>query len=602
LTETQVDAAHYSGASDMISGRMPALVKGAGFAKIGGNEPLQDDGEIFKRSFEAERSLRASVKKSYTDPNAVRKSLNPAFTSQFGMFLTEGANPGYGNLINELNSVLSAELGKNISLGSPLTSGFVPFDLLAPSRLIYPVYSPLRNKVPRVQGQGTSHKAKLVTAIAGSQTGLPSQRISISEFPASQTISGNWPMNLPPAGAQSAIDMSIPYKFFGMSESLSWLAQFAGQGFEDISALANLVLLQEFMLGEEYTLLSGTSAALATPAAPSLTVRTATSTETPLSGLSTNKLYVFVTALNYFGETTVTTTAAEANSAEGNVVDVTITPVNGAYTYNIYIGQAASAQPANSAFFLMATAVGAHTYTLQGAVPTATANPPASDTGTSSTTDYEGWLSVLDGHAGGKAGGAAVYPSGFTGSYINKSVGATLSHTVLFTALSAMWNGAANTGGNTSATGGFRADPSELIVEGSDSARLADEVISAGNATNYRLFLTQNDIGGITSGGAVSEIQNPITRSIVRIVVHPWLAQGTAFLNSYTLPMSWSNVSNVWENVMVQDYLSINWPVIDASFRYSIYMFGALVNYAPQYGGVLQGLQQSVAGTTGTNS
>jgi hypothetical protein len=29
-------------------------------------------------------------------------------------------------------------------------------------------------------------------------------------------------------------------KFFGQSENLSWLAQFSGQGFEDISALANL--------------------------------------------------------------------------------------------------------------------------------------------------------------------------------------------------------------------------------------------------------------------------------------------------------------------------------------------------------------------------
>ena len=39
------------------------------------------------------------------------------------------------------------------------------------------------------------------------------------------------------------------YRFFGLTESLSWLAQFAGQGFEDISALANLILLQEMMLG-----------------------------------------------------------------------------------------------------------------------------------------------------------------------------------------------------------------------------------------------------------------------------------------------------------------------------------------------------------------
>ena len=581
----------------MITGRMPSLVKGAGFAKVGGNAPLTDDSEIFKRSYEAEKSLRTSVKNSIASPDAVRKSINPAFTSQFGLFMTEGNNPGYGQLVGELQSVLSAELGKNITLSSPLASGFVPFDLVAPSRLIYPVYSPLRNKVPRVAGQGTSHRAKLVTAISGSQTGLPNKRISISEIPSGQTIGGNWPLNIPGAGSQTATDINIPYQFFGMSESLSWLAQFAGQGFEDISALANLVLLQEFMLGEEYTMLSGTSAALAAPAAPTLTVRAPNSVETALS-VTTNNIYVVVTAKNYFGETTILSgTAANAALSANKVVDVKIAPVRGAYQYNIYVATGASAPGALTGYWLMASNVGATTYTLQGTIPSSGTNPPASDTGTSSSTDYEGWLSIIDGHASTDAN---VYPSGFTGSYINKSANSTLTHSVLFNALEAMWDGAGVN--NASTTGGFRADPAELVAEGSDIARLADEVIASGANTNYRLFLTQDEVGGVRTGAAVSEIQNPITRSILRCVVHPYLTQGTAFLNSYTLPMSWSNVSNVWENVMVQDYLSINWPVIDASFRYSIYMYGALVNYAPQYNGVIQGLQQNTAAVNGTNN
>lgn len=584
----------------MISGRMPALVKGAGFAKVGGNKPLDDDGEIFKRSFEAERSLRASVKNSIANPDSVRKSINPAFSSQFGLFMSNaGGNSGYNGLVNEISNVLSAELGKNISLTSPLSSGFVPFDLVAPSRLIYPVYSPLRNKIPRVAGQGTSHRAKLITAITGSQTGLANQRISISEIPSGQTINGNWPLNLPAAGNQAAIDLNVPYKFFGMSESLSWLAQFAGQGFEDISALANLVLLQEFMLGEEYTMLSGTGTALSVPAAPTLAARAATSTETPLT--LTNPLFVVVTAKNYFGETTYNATAATVTASAGNgkVVDVKIAPVSGAYQYSIYVGTAAS-QPAQTALWLYTT-TGATTVTISGTLPTSGTNPPTGDTGTSSSTDYEGWLSVLDGH------GAAVYNPGggtntFTASYINKSANSTLTHEVLFSALDAMWNGSTAGNGNTSAAGGFRADPAELVGEGSDISRLADEVIASGANTNYRLFLSQDEVGGVRTGAAVSEIQNPITRSILRVVVHPWLTQGTAFLNSYTLPMSWSNVSNVWENVMVQDYLSINWPVIDASFRYSIYMYGALVCYAPQYNGVIQGLQQSTVASGGTNA
>ena len=569
---------------------MPALVKGAGFAKIGGNQPLTDDGEIFRRSMDAEQALRKSVKNSLTNPAGVKKSMNPAFTSQFGLFLEGGAPSAVSTLASEISSVLSAELGKNVTLSSPLASGFVPYDLVAPSRLIYPIYSPLRNKIPRVAGQGTSHRAKLITGIQGSLTGgaagNKAARVSIPELQSGGSVNGtNWPMNLPPSGNQTAVDMNIPYKFFGMTESLSWLAQFAGQGFEDISALANLVLLQEFMLGEEYAMLSGTGTALSTPAAPTVVARSAGSGETGLTGITTN-LSVKVTALNYFGETAASS-ATTITATNGQVADVTIATVTGAFNYNIYVGTGAT--PSTWYLFNTGGPIGGAKFTLQGALPTVAPTAPASDSGTSSTNDYEGWLSVLDGHAAGSP-----YPAGFQGGYVNKSAMTTLNHEILFTALQALWDGGNAATGNSA----FRADPAELVAEGSDIARLADEVIASGQNTNYRLFLTQDEVGGVRSGAAVSEIQNPITRSIVRVVVHPWLTQGTAFLNSYTLPMSWSNVSNVWENVMVQDYLSVNWPVIDASFRYSIYMYGALVCYAPQYNGVIQGLQQTVGSSS----
>jgi len=47
----------------------------------------------------------------------------------------------------------------------------------------------------------------------------------------------NWPLNLPPAGSQASTTLNVPYRFLGVTEELSWLAQFAGQGYEDISAL-----------------------------------------------------------------------------------------------------------------------------------------------------------------------------------------------------------------------------------------------------------------------------------------------------------------------------------------------------------------------------
>jgi hypothetical protein len=63
--------------------------------------------------------------------------------------------------------------------------------------------------------------------------------------------------------------------------------------------------------------------------------------------------------------------------------------------------------------------------------------------------------------------------------------------------------------------------------------------------------------------------------------------------------MSFSNVSNAWEVTNVQDYISINWPVVDVTFRFSIFLYGALIGIAPQYSGILQGIQRTGSSTAG---
>lgn len=545
-------------AASAVSSALASLVKAA--------HPDARPDELITRTATAEQVLRATVRKSFQDPYAVARSLNPTFVQEYGLFLAP--------LLQEARKT-AADVTKDFTLTSPLASGLVPFDLVAPSRLIYPVYSPLRNKLPRVPGQGTARRAKVLTAIGGSQTGVPVPDIAIGEFPAGQSTGTNWPMQLPPSDTPNAVDLIVPYKFFGRSQSLSWLAQFAGQGFEDIAALANLVLLQEFMLAEEYAILAHTSQALPAPGAPTLVARTAQAGETALTGVSTN-LYVRVTATNFYGET-VPSASTSVAVASGQVVDVIITPVPGALQYNIYVATGTT-DPGAAQSHLMASGVGATRYTLQGALPTTTATPPTADTGTGNSQRMEGIIPTL----AGRSAAAGVYPSGWQAAYINQSVSDTLNTNVVATALAALWSG----------PGAFRADPAELICEGSDAKRLSDDVYRNGQL-NYRLFISQEENAGVRAGAAVTEIMNPVTRSIVRITVHPWLPQGTALFLSYTLPQSWTNVANVWEMTLVQDYLSVAWPVIDASFRYSLFMYGALVCYAPQYCGLLQGLQRS---------
>ncbi|HUX70790.1 MAG TPA: hypothetical protein VMV41_09795 [Cellulomonadaceae bacterium] len=573
-----IDDQRASHARSEVNSKMRELVKGAGFNRAPSSRELPPS-DVAAFADHAENALFKSVKQGIADPVGVTKAWNPAFASQFQMAIERSPmNMALQQMASQWSDAISQALEKNITLTSPLASGLVPFDLVAPSRLIYPVYAPLRNRLPRVPGMGTSHRAKVLTGISGSQTGGTS--ILDAAIPELITGSGslnNWPLNLPPSGSQAASDLSIPYKFYGISESVSLLAQLAGQGFEDAAALANLILIQESLMAEEYQLLDASGTVAQTPGTPTLAARAAGASETALTGVSGSTVWVKVTGTNYFGETVASSGASVNVGTGGEVVDVTISAARGVAQYNLYVTTGTAA----GTYYLAASGIGGVKYTLQGALPTSGATPPTADTGTGNTNRYEGLMSVLDGHA---VTDASVYPSGYAAGYTNLKVGDTLNHKVVDAALLAMWDGSS----------GFRANPAEILCEGGDAVRFSQDIYT-NTALNYRLFIDQGEVNQMRGGAAISEYTNPVTRSVLAITVHPWGHQGTAFINSYTLPHPYSNVANVMENVLVQDLIGIAWPVIDASFRFSTFWYGTLFVPAPQYCGILKGLQVSAA-------
>ena len=96
----------------------------------------------------------------------------------------------------------------------------------------------LRNKFARPPGQGASLIERLAVGISGSQTGGQTVLdISMPELVTAGNTFGAWPLNLPPAVSEPFVTLNVPYRFFGVTEQLSFLAQWAGQGFEDLSAL-----------------------------------------------------------------------------------------------------------------------------------------------------------------------------------------------------------------------------------------------------------------------------------------------------------------------------------------------------------------------------
>lgn len=591
-----------------LASRMPDMVKGAGYVRgvptVRGKrllEPLPDGDEVDDASLRVAKAVLTATKRGFDSPDTVMKGWNPSFMSPFQTFMR--SNPGMSGVSQNFRLIQQAlsDLGKDVTLTSPLASGLVPFDLVAPTRLIYYVASPFRNLFPRTQGQGTARKTKVLTGIAGSQTGGSAGNAiawDISEFPGGGSFS-NWPVQLPSGDTPAGVDVSIPYKFFGRSEQVSWLSQFAGQGFEDVAALANLILMQKAMLAEEYMLISGTGTALTQPAAPTVAARSAGTGETALSGVTTN-VFVLVTANTYFGETAFAAgnVATQAWSA-GQVVDVTIPATQGSLFNNVYVATGASA-PGRTSFFRAptnGTKVGATKVTLQGfAIPGSGTNPPASDTGTGASTRYEGLLSIFSGWAQ-NSGGANIYPAGFAGGYINQSVGTLLNTQAIYNGLLGVYDASVTpNSANALNASGFRGDPEMLVCEAFDATSLSNDVANK-NAQSmaYQLFISQDEVGDIKAGAAISQFQNPFTRKLIRILVHPWLNQGTAFLISMKLPTSFNNVTNAFEVVNVQDYVSIQWPVIDVTFRYSLFLFGALVGYAPQVSGILQGLQRTAS-------
>jgi hypothetical protein len=191
---------------EALTTRAAELVKGVGHVTKG--RPLDDaaDGAaIFTKSHDAILRTKAAVAQGRIDAESVMAGFSRDFAG----------HPAFGNTYAALQA--SAEVQKNFTAqnlgGANAPYGLVPFDLAAPSRLVYPVYTLFRNKFPRPAGQGLSKQVYGLLGISGSQTGGQGVvDISLPELVQSgQTgIGSTWPLNIPPAGSQTQYRLNVP--------------------------------------------------------------------------------------------------------------------------------------------------------------------------------------------------------------------------------------------------------------------------------------------------------------------------------------------------------------------------------------------------------
>jgi hypothetical protein len=469
------------------------------------------------------------------------------------------------------------DINKEITLTNPLSTSFAAFDLEAPAKMLTPRPTPLRNKIPRKKGIGTSRRVKRITAYTGTGTGVGNLWPGITETTQNNFAPGaSNPFYLErgPQISYIADDLVLPYNSYSLSDQVSFDANFSGMGYQDLRQLSSTSTLYATMLMEERMMLyargtaSPYSGLLSAPAsAPTGTARAAATGETGLSGISGSKVYIYATAdAGAFGQSTLSPASAAITATNGQVVDVTLTAVSGAVGYRIYVGTGAST-PADSAFFYYGT-VASTTFVLQGALPTtgATAADVTAAGNTSAyATGYDGILPTVLGPNTG-------YNNNINSIFSTSNPGVEYQN-VFYN----LYNN-------------VKADPDEILINGSDRKQLSD-AIKNGSTANYRINLQQTDAGDYVGGTTIGALYNEITGKMVPITVHPWLQQGVSPVLSYTLPIPDTEVSDVWAAINVQDYMGIQWPVVQFTYDFSTYFRGTFFCYAPAWNGAVSGIK-----------
>jgi len=524
--------------------------------------------------------FKATLNKSFEAPS-VPGGIAP--TDPVAQLEAMAANKSLSpDVLAGLNNAISAQrlamqdAQKDITLTSPLSTSFAQFDLEAPAKLLTPRPTPLRNKIPRKKGVGTSHRIKRINGYTGTGTGgVGNTWPGVTE--STTTAFGSINFERGSKISYASDDLILPYNSYSLSDSVSFDANFSGLGYQDLRQLSSTSTLYATMLMEERMMLmargtaSGYSGALAAPSTPTVA---AVSPSGSVTALSNATYYVYVTSdagisSSGFGESVVTSVVSQATTAQALTITIP-SAVTGALAYNVYVGTTTGV--ANATFQgrttgLVFTLGGTGTPALGNQAPYTTtgalASRASSDT-SAYATGYDGILTTLLGSNTG-------YNNRINSTFSNANPG-----TEYQTVFAALYNA-------------VKADPDEILINGSDRKQLSDAIKSNTNS-NYRLEVMQDETTGVTFGSVVGGIVNETTGKSVPLTVHPWLPQGVSPVMSYTLPIPDTEVSDIWSNYMVQDYMGIQWPVTQFAYEFSTYFRGTFFCAAPAWNGIVSGI------------
>jgi hypothetical protein len=488
------------------------------------------------------------------------------------------------DVIQKLNSALNdPTIGNALSKAITQSTGLVWYDLEPVAKLLYPVITPLRNKIPRVPGDGgTATHWKGITAINTANLSA-----GVSE--------GNRNAGL----STTVRDYVASYKALGFEDNVSFEADYAAKNFDDVKSLAVMGLLRSLMIAEEKTILWGNgSVAFGTTPTPAAT--SAAGSGTLLKNTQYDLVAVALSAEGYFnaaiatgipqqisrvnvnGDTDTFGGGAAKKSAIGSVttpdvgtnnycVSASVTSVPGAAGYAWFYG--VTAQP-----LLLSAITTVNKVTITGGEVQGT--QAVTDL---ASTDYSVNSLLFDGVL-------TQIADPLSGSYVKSLDGLTLTSdgaggiVEINNAFRSFWDN-------------YRLSPNEIWMSAQEIGNVNTKVIAAGGAPLIRY---QMDVSGasvenmkFSAGAIVGDIINRYSMdggTSAKIRLHPNMPAGTMLFWSDTIPYPLSNVRNLLQMKMRRDYYQIEWPLRTRKYEYGIYMDGLLQGYFWPAFGVIQNI------------
>lgn len=526
----------------------------------------QYSGALEKAHTEADQGGRAFMKGVgiVENPGAKRTAIEghlASITKSVGV----DAAPEIQAQLDALKSTVMADMGKDWTLTFPNSTGLVPYDLEAPAKLLVPRLTPLRNRVARDNsGQGTARQFKRILGWSNAGVGGVAD---MSPFMNSQTVTETFgPMTLRRGKKinYASDSKSVSYVEQSLSDQVNWVAEFAGRGFQSARGLSQTALLWAHLGGEERAMLyargSSGNGYAGNIAAPTIAGSTSASGGTIAAGTYN----IVVTAKGGFGETAVSNTVAQVTTGATSTITVNVTaePTGSLGIYRLYVSQAGGA--VGTATFQQEFVGNTVTIT---APPTSTGAVNAGATNTSSdTAGYDGFLTVQSDPA----------QTGYFNRQ-NAALNAANPGDEFQTAFMAMYQ--LN-----------KADPDMIYADATVLKKLGD-LLKTTSSASYKLNLDGDSKSGHFLGSTVVGLLNQVTQKMVDLELHPWMPQGCALIRSETLPIPDSEVSETAKVVNVQEYMSIDWPVVQFTYDSSTYQFGTLVHYAPAWSGLIAGIK-----------